>query len=73
MQLTFDTDRLSSWERLALISWLVQRLSDSSRRELSRDLPEIYNKLCGVRVVEVREIRLEPGPIPTPSGGLVGR
>lgn len=47
-------DSLNAWEREALIEWLMNKLEPGNRAELMRDLPVVYNKICGRPIVEVR-------------------
>ena len=55
-----QTERLTEWESQALIQWLLLQLNEEQRRELILTLPNVYNKLCGETVAEVKVRVLDP-------------
>lgn len=48
---------LSSFQRDALIRFLLVHMSSELRRELMHELPQVYNVITGVAVMEVRQAR----------------
>lgn len=57
---TYHFDQLSPWELRTLITWAMQKLSPKDREDLMKTLPSVYDKLCGIDVVEVHAKRLDP-------------
>lgn len=48
-----DGPALRSWEVQALLRWFMHRISQEDRARLMRDLPDVYNRLCGRQIVRV--------------------
>lgn len=55
---------LSSFQRDALIRFLLVHMSSELRRELMHELPQVYNVITGVAVMEVRQARSD---LPSPA------
>lgn len=58
---------LSTFQRDALLRFLLMNLSSELRRELMNELPQVYNTIIGVAVMEVRQARSD-----LPTAAVVG-
>jgi len=52
-------EKLNHFEQSVLIQWFEQQMSMEQRGKLMRELPVMYNKLCGREIVHV--VRVEDG------------
>lgn len=44
---------LQAWEVRAIVTWFFYRMKPEDRAQLMRDLPSVYNAVCGWDVVKV--------------------
>lgn len=53
-------DKLNEWEKMAMLSLLLERATPEARQDLMQILPLVYNKLVGCEVMTVAQKRADP-------------